>query len=100
MTEMTNADAWALLVGALLPFLISYLKKCKWQDRTKFLVGLGICAVGGIGTAYFAGQLALTPQRALIDIALCFLASQSIYRVFLKDSGIDVFLSKQTPLGS
>lgn len=87
--ELTNSEAWAVIVGAVLPFVISFLKNCEWDTRIKFLLSLVCCAIAGAGTAYFAGQLALTKERVLIDIALVFLASQSVYKLWFEGTGIN-----------
>ena len=97
--ELTNSEAWAVLVGAVLPFVISYLKGCSWDDNVKFAFAVVICAIAGVGNAYFAGQLALTKERALVDFAIIFMASQGVYKLWFEGTGINATLTRQRPLG-
>jgi hypothetical protein len=86
---MTNADAWAILVGAAMPVVISALKSAAWPTKAKFLLAVVVCAVAGAGTAYFAGQLSLTWERALVDVAIVFTSATAVYKLWFEDTEID-----------
>jgi hypothetical protein len=66
---MSNAAAWALLVGLAVPFATGLLVKASWPAWGKALVCVIFSAAVGFGTIWVAGELALTWSNALVTIA-------------------------------
>lgn len=91
---MSNADAWAVIVGVVMPFIISTLKNAAWPKQAKFALALGLSLVGGGLTAYFGGQLVFSWERALVDAAIVFTAAQAFYKLWIEDSQVDRLLTE------
>ena len=82
-----NSEAWAVIVGILMPLVISWLKDVSWPDRAKFYFSVGLCIVAGGLTSLFAGQLVFSWQNAVVDIAIVFLAAQVFYKGWFEGTG-------------
>ncbi len=90
---MTNAEAWAVILGIILPFLVSLLKGCDWDRRAKFALAVALSIAVGAGDSYFAGNLVVSWEHALVDIAIVFGAAQVVYKTFLEDTVVDKALT-------
>lgn len=86
---MTNAEALAIIVGLLMPLLVSWLKNSDWTTRQKFLFSVGISLVLGFATSFFAGDVALRWERVLVDTAFVFLAAQVFYKTWFEGTSLD-----------
>lgn len=67
--EMSNAAAYALLVGLAVPFATGLLIKASWPAWAKALVAIVFSAAVGFGTIALSGDIELTWSNALVVIA-------------------------------
>ena len=80
-----NVAQWALIVGFALPPVLAVLMQTHWTTQVKSLVAFVVCAVAGLGTAFFAGEL----SDDWVSSALIVLVTGiSTYQGFWKPSGI------------
>ena len=91
---MDNSQAVSVLVGIVIPFVVSWLKSADWAPKGKFLVALIVSVVAGFATSWAAGNLVWAWDRAVIDAAIVVSVGQGFYRLILEDSGIDKKLTK------
>ena len=66
---MSNAAAWAMLVGLAVPFATGLLVKCSWPAWAKALVSVIFSAAVGFGAIWISGSLVLSWDTALVTIA-------------------------------
>lgn len=86
---MTNSEALAIIVGLGMPLLVSWLKNAAWSTRQKFLLAVGISLVLGFATSFFAGDVDLRWERILADMAIVFMASQGVYKLWFEGTPLD-----------
>jgi hypothetical protein len=89
---MTNEQAIAVILGIVMPVIVSFLKDCGWSTRQKFWFTILICGIAGAGTAFYTGGLAFTfegAQKLLLDVAIVFSASQVVYKAYFEGTGLD-----------
>jgi hypothetical protein len=67
--NMSNAAAWAMLVGLAIPFATGLLVKASWPAWSKALVTVIFSAAVGFGTIWVAGSLALSWTNVLVTVA-------------------------------
>lgn len=77
---MSNAAAYALLVGLAVPFATGLLVKASWPAWAKFTVALVLSAAVGFGTIALSGEVELTWGNALVVIAAVAGAAQTSFR--------------------
>ena len=78
--ELSNAAAYALLVGLAVPFATGLLVKASWPAWAKFTVALAFSAAVGFGTIALSGEVDLTWSNALVIIAAVAGAAQASFR--------------------
>ena len=86
---MDNSQAVSVLVGIVLPFLISWLKQSDWDHKGKFLVAVVVSVIAGFATSWAAGNLIWAWEKALIDAAIVISVSQGFYKLILEDRDWD-----------
>jgi hypothetical protein len=77
---MSNAAAWAMLVGLAVPFATGLLVKASWPAWAKALVSVVFSAIVGFGTIWVSGELALGWTNGLVTIAAVMGASTVSFR--------------------
>ncbi|MFA5866927.1 MAG: hypothetical protein WC891_03060 [Actinomycetota bacterium] len=95
---MTNVQAWAFIVGFVLPYVIVFLNQAGWSKWANFGVTLVACVLAGLGTVYFAGSLSLAhPDVGTIvqTIVIVLTASQAVYKMYFKNA-VDSWLNVPT----
>jgi FtsH-binding integral membrane protein len=94
---VTDAAMYALLVGFLLPPVLSIVIQTSWSEKLKAAVAFAACLVAGAGTAYFAEDLTL---RSFASAALIVLTTgMATYRNFWRPTGISPTIEEKTNLG-
>lgn len=86
---MTNSEALAIIVGLVMPLLVSWLKNSGWTTKQKFLFSVGVSLVLGAATSFFAGDLVISWEHALVDTAIVFIASQGTYKLWFEGTPLD-----------
>lgn len=91
---MSEFEMYSLIVGFLLPPVLSVVVQSSWSDRLKAVVAFVACAVAGAGVAYFQGDL--TGKR-LVEAGLVVLVTAlATYRNFWKSTGIAPAIETKT----
>lgn len=96
MTEtMSDLTMWSLLVGFFLPLAIAFVQQPKWSNSVRAAVSFVLCALAGVGTAYFNGTLG--DGRSVISAVLLVLVTAlSTFRSFWKPTQIAPNLERIT----
>ncbi|HOQ38668.1 MAG TPA: hypothetical protein PLR73_13385, partial [Acetivibrio sp.] len=89
---MTNEQAIASIIGFIVPFVVSWIKKEHWSFEQKVLVVWIISFIFAFLNTYFSNQLTLSVDKILVDIAIIIGVSQTFYsmlyeKVFEKKEG-------------
>ena len=84
---------WAALVGVLLPFVISVLKRNNWSTRIKQWLAFGAAVVAAVMTEGVAVNWELSPAGILTAFGVIFPASQAFYHTILADSKTETVLA-------
>lgn len=97
---MTNAEMWALLVGAALPAAIAVIQQSHWSNTRRAIVAFIACVVAGLGTTYFAGTLVFdrNNQALVTNILIVLTAAYATYHGFYKSSGLGGVIEHATNL--
>ena len=91
---MSEFEMYSLIVGFLLPPVLSVIVQSSWSDRLKAVVAFLACAVAGAGVAYFQGDL--TGKR-LVEAGLVVLVTAlATYRNFWRPTGISPAIESKT----
>ncbi len=88
-----SPEALSILIGAFLPFVVSFLKSASWPREYKFGLAVAVSLIAGFLTAYFNGQVVFTWSNFLLDAAIIFQASQVVYAQWFRDSAIEKMLA-------
>jgi peptidoglycan/LPS O-acetylase OafA/YrhL len=86
--ESSDLAMWSFLIGAVLPFAISFVQQPRWPSGLRATVTVVSCVIVGAGTTYFSeggidldGDLVSAILRVLI-------AAWGSYLAFWKPTGI------------
>ena len=91
---MSNLEMWALVVGFLLPPVLSILMQSGWSQPVQAFVAFVACAVAGAGTAYFQGDLT---GRRFVEAGLVVLVTTiATYKGFWKPTRISPTIEEAT----
>lgn len=82
---MTNAQAYAMLVGIALPFIVGLLSKATWAHWVKFLILVFLSFLTGTGFIYWENGLDFSSGQWLLTIAAVVAAAQSTYAFGIKN---------------
>jgi hypothetical protein len=94
----TNAQLWALVVGALLPPLVAVVQQRHWPTWLRTLVGVVASLVAGTGTVLV--QHGWSWHDWVGTSLLILVASVSTYRGVWKKSGIAPKIEAMTSAGT
>lgn len=95
---MSDLEMYSLLVGFFLPLGISVVQQPRWPDGLRAVCTFVLCAVAGLGTAYFQGDL--TGRRVISAVLLVLVAALTSYRNFWKPTRLAPALEAATSPGS
>lgn len=91
---MGKMEAAALIVGVLMPLLVSVLHQAGLARRWNVLLALASCAGAGVFTAYVSG--AFTGQAVVVAIAIVVGAAQAAYQAYWRDSKLVGWIDSKT----
>lgn len=82
---MSNADAVALLLGIIVPFVVGLLAKASWPAAAKFVIALVVSGIAGAAALWSQDMLSdLSWETAVQTLALVVLAGQATYALFVR----------------
>jgi len=84
---MDNTQTIALLIGALMPFIITLVKQSGLNRWWNLLIAVASCGIAGTLTVWARGELQWGNWLAVVGVV--FVASQAVYAAFWKDSGVE-----------
>jgi general stress protein CsbA len=90
----SNLAQLSVLVGALLPFLISVLTQVKWSANVKAVIAFAIAIVASALTTWVSGNFDL--HNWATSLIAVYLAAQVLYRNLWKPTGATGLVSKLT----
>ena len=93
---MTDFEMWNLIVGFLLPPVLSVLQQTNWSDRLRAVIAFLACLLAGAGVAYFQGEL--TGKRFVTASLVVLVTAVATYRNFWKPTGISPGIETKTNL--
>lgn len=93
---MSNTEAIAILVGALMPVIITIVKQAGLNRWWNLVITILACAVAGTLTVWARGELAWS-NLAVVS-ATIFVASQAIYAAFWRSTPSESTLNDATSL--
>lgn len=96
---MDRVAAAALIIGNMIPFLLSVIVQVKFPRWVKLALSIAICTAAGMLTLYAAGGLnwaSWSSQNLLITIGLIFGASQALYASYVKGSPVMTVINEAT----
>lgn len=85
---------YSLLVGFLLPPVLSIVQQSDWSDRLRAAVAFAACLLAGAGVAYFQGDL--TGKRFVSGALIVLVTGLTTYRNFWKPTGISPGIEAKT----
>lgn len=94
VSEMTDLAMWSLIIGAVVPPLVSLIKRKRWSDSAKSLLSFIIFAIAGAGTAYFSDNF--NGRSIVSSFLLIAVTGYALYQSFYKPTGIDNAVSSAT----
>ena len=80
---MGNVEAAALIIGIVMPLLITLLKQTGWSGKVNMIVAIVACAGAGVLTAWASGLF--TGTAIIVAIATIFSIAQVEYRLFFNN---------------
>lgn len=98
INELGNLAMWSLIVGFLSPIVISLIQQPRWSDGVRAFVAFIFCAVAGIPTAYFAGDL--EGKDYVTSGLLILVTAITSYRNFWKPTAIAPSIEASTSPGA
>ncbi len=91
---MNNTQAAALIIGGVMPFVITVVKQVGFPKWANLLISAVLCAGAGFLTVWAAGQWSTT--NILVTIGLSFGAAQSVYAAYWKGTRTEGLLNQAT----
>lgn len=95
---MTDAQSWALIVGALVPFVTAIIIRRGWSQPLQAGANFVVAAIAAAGTQYFAGNFdPTTHAHGYISVFLLVLVTSiASYHGFLKPTKVATSLEAVT----
>jgi hypothetical protein len=90
---MSNSEAYALIIGLIMPFIISRFKSMDWDAKTRFWFSAILCLAAGAANAFINNQLVWNWNTAIVDVAIVFTAAKTFYDGWFKDTAIEKSLA-------
>ena len=84
---LTDGTAWAALVGAFMPIIISMVKTIGVEKWQRAAIAFAVCVAAATGTAYFSGEW--NTASIMVKIATVLVAAQTLYNSVWKPGGGD-----------
>lgn len=91
---MSNLEMWALIVGFLLPPVLSILIQTGWSAQVQSVVAFLAAALAGAGTAYFQGDL--TGKRFVEAALVVLVTTIATYKGFWKPTKVSPTIEAAT----
>lgn len=79
-----DAHGIAIIVGLLLPILISFVKKQHFANATNGAIAVAVYAIVGVATLLVSGE-AVSAQNLVVDIGIITTAGTVAYTAFWKN---------------
>jgi hypothetical protein len=92
----SNAQEWALVVGFLLPLVMSVINQPGWSGQVKSLLAFAASALAGVGTLYFAQHSDKDVPTWISTALLILVTAQASYHGFHKPTGIAPTIEAKT----
>lgn len=94
---MSNEEI-KLLVGfvstVIIPFIVSYIKKCAWADAYKLGVAVVTSAVAGVITSYIAGDINKITEGKWVTLGITIWGASTIfYHTAFKGMGLEDWIN-------
>jgi peptidoglycan/LPS O-acetylase OafA/YrhL len=93
-----NLAMWSLLVGSLLPPVMSFIMQPGWSRKAQAFISAAICVLVGAITVYLAGDFKMG-EELVTSILLVLISAQTTYRNFWKPTSIAPAIEKATSPG-
>lgn len=93
---MGNVEAMALIVGVVMPLIVTLVKQSGLDRRWNQLIAIVACALAGAGTAWATGQFTGTTVVAAIAIVLA--TAQVNYNLLWRDTKTEEVLNLVTSI--
>ncbi len=93
---MGKVEAAALIVGIVMPLLVTLLKQAGWPKKVNFAIALVACAGAGVLTAWASGLF--TGTAVIVAIATIFTIAQTEYRLFFAGTEIEQLLNYKSSI--
>ena len=93
---MSNPEAISLIVGIVIPLVITIIKQAGLERWVNFVITILVCTAAGTATAWACGQL--DPANILGSIAAVFAASQAVYAAYWKGSDVEAEVNEKTSI--
>jgi len=91
---MTNMQAAALIVGVLMPLVVTFLKQSGLTRNWNIAITIAACAAAGALTVWATGGfVGFKLANLLGSIAIVFVASQAAYQAYWKGTGTEAILN-------
>lgn len=91
---MSNVQMWALLVGFLMPLLISALQQSTWSNPLRAGIAFLACAIAGGVTAWLAGDFKTTDIVSAVLVVLT--TALATYKGLWKPTGVAPAIESRT----
>lgn len=91
---MSNTEAIAILVGILMPFLITILKQVKFPKWANLLITVIACGAAGVATVWARGDLQWA--NLAVVTALIFVSAQAVYASYWRSTEVEGKLNDLT----
>lgn len=91
---LTTAEALLIrgfVISVIIPFIVSYLKRCSWPKWAKLALAVALSIVGGILTLYSTGDL--SGGSVVIAVLGVFAASQLWFKSWFTGLGFEAALN-------
>lgn len=93
---MGKVEAAALIIGIVMPLLITLLKQMGWTGKVNMIIAIVACAAAGGLTAWVSGLF--TGTAVIVAIATIFSIAQAEYRLFWKGTDTEKLLNYRTSI--
>lgn len=91
---MGKTEAAAIIVGIVMPLLITLVKQFGWPAKVNFIIALVSCAGAGVLTAWAFGLF--TGTAVIVAIATIFTVAQAEYRLFWQGTQTEELVNLKT----
>jgi ABC-type uncharacterized transport system permease subunit len=93
---MSNTQTAALIVGTLMPFLITVVKQAGLPRWGNLLISVAACTGAGVLTAWAAGTF--KTADVLSAVMVVFVAAQAVYAAYWRNVDLEPKLNDATSI--